>query len=397
MLEEFDKRLKKAKLYGEDLCVDVDDIDEDDDIDADGFDDVDEFDCLDVFDGVDGVDEDNADEAGSEFIREKDAKIAELERRLKKSKKDDEDVFDDIDESDVDDGAIVEGDVVEDELDEDGVDGHDLPEDDLDEIQNPLLEYRLPAINPFLVVAKMESNKSAKMSYEDIEKAVGKSMQEILAQTPSSTLKLAGDNGYFDINSEKARERTALRRITGSLFMRYHLLTDHQIAELIVPARFQDDIVGRHWCRNQVKQWQTNFQSSIMKIYVQSLKLTVEKTGGANLWKSATVKQRAEMFKKMWASDKKMMAKAALGIAARYVPIDDIFEGDSATHKLWQRAHEAVFVWVCEKVFEHRIAGKTDNKKSVFEFWRGMMYAPQFGKGGVLELGSSKDIPVTVR
>lgn len=92
-----------------------------------------------------------------------------------------------------------------------------------------------------------------------------------------------------------------------------------------------------------------------------------------------------------------MMANAALGTAARYVPIDDIFEGDSATHKLWQRAHKAVFVLVCEKVFEHRIAGKTDNKKPVFEFWRGMMYAPQFGEGGVLDLGGSEDIPVPVR
>lgn len=297
MLEEFDKRLKKAKLYGEDLCIDVDefgnvDVEEDDEDDTDGFDDidVDKFDDVDEFDNVD---EDDADEVASNIHKENEAKIAELERRLKGSKKNGEDVFVDIDRFDVDEGdtdeetvtgdVVHENGIVDDDVDEDGVDGDNLNKDDLDEDRNALLEYPLPTINPFLVVAKMESNKSAKMSYEDAEKAVGQSMEELLAQTSSSTLKIAGDNGYFDINSEKARERAALRRITGALFVRYHFITDHQIADLIIPARFQDNSVGRHMWRKLVLQWQTNFQSSIMKIYLQALRLTVERTGGVDL------------------------------------------------------------------------------------------------------------------
>lgn len=105
--------------------------------------------------------------------------------------------------------------------------------------RNPLLDFPLPTINPFLVVARAVCSKGA-MTYDDAEEVVGKTLEEEVVRSNTTSLRLAGDNGNFNVKAEHRHEDAALRHITASLVMKYHYLTEDQIAELAVPQLFLD-------------------------------------------------------------------------------------------------------------------------------------------------------------
>ena len=194
----------------------------------------------------------------------------------------------------------------------------------------------------------------------------------------------------FDTSVVHRNEDTALRQCCATIYARYHYITETMIAKFLVPSRFEDHSLAREVFRASMMRWQTIFQTSVMKIYLEGAWTLVEDMGGLKVWSGAITAQRMKVFTRVWNSSKVKMAAAMLGQAGSAVPIGDIYSDKTPEHMKWQKFHRTVFVWQCEKVFELRVSSRVDKRQECFEFFKTMVATPQFKS---LELGGIEKIP----
>ena len=202
----------------------------------------------------------------------------------------------------------------------------------------------------------------------------------------------AGNVGYFNTLEEVGHEDDSLRTLAASLFWRFHTVSENWIAQFTIPARLGARGTGRETARKASLRWFTELQSSLMKIYLEAITQMMSKMGGKDVWKATTPKQRAEVFGLIWLQDPKAMAAAMNGPAASSIPINDIYSDVTAAHVKWQKVFEKVFTWTCEQTFVIRLADE-EPKEKLYMWFKGIMYNPYFGPGG-LDLGGVDKIPV---
>jgi len=252
---------------------------------------------------------------------------------------------------------------------------------------NPIPVSNLPHENPFLVVAARLRSKKAN---GEIVQTGRFDTEDTYPLTPSS-IQTAGPAKFFDTTVENLHEDDALRTMAAALYVRQHFFSEDDIARFLTAFRNQTHSAKKEGDRKRVMAWQSDFLSAIMKFYHNGLGLLLENTGGIEVWRTSSLKQRTAVFRTLFNSNKFAMSKAALGPCACAVPLGNIFSDTTPLHKKWQKFHQTVFEWTCELIFQNRFSLASDNKMEAYRLWKGLILGE---KWDVLNLGGLDEIPV---
>ena len=250
-----------------------------------------------------------------------------------------------------------------------------------------LTNFLLPLPHPFISTEKRLRKKQSTQ-----ETLASDSPEEITTRLIVSRkeLKLAKDCGYFDTDYEAAHADDGQRHMIGAFYARYHDFDDDEKA-LLIPKRHASKSVSRYADRGAIMRWRSRFQTQIMAIYLEGMKLVIEKMGGLTLWRLTTRQERLAVYRRLCDFDPPGVTMACLGPVAKYVPVANIFSDNTPLHVKWQRFHRTIFVWTCEHVFFERLATDEDNCRKCFNSWRNMVNTQDFQ---LLNLGSHLEIPV---
>lgn len=109
-------------------------------------------------------------------------------------------------------------------------------------------------------------------------------------------LRYAAQAQTFNTSIVHRHEDTALRHCCATIYARYHYITETMMAKFLVPSRFEDHSLAREVFRASIMRWQTSFQTSVMKIYLERVWTLVEDMGGLKVWSGTTTAQRMKVF-----------------------------------------------------------------------------------------------------